>query len=67
MNKLKDRHQKFVNEEKKKDNKLEEKKQDIISSKSIASDNEKQEHLIGVSRKRSLKRKNWKKNNFISK
>ena len=61
MNKLKDRHQKLVNEEKKKNNKLEEKELDIFYSKSIISDNEKLEHLRGVYKEKVTEEKELEK------
>ena len=61
MNKLKDRHQKLVNEEKKKNNKLEEKEPDIFYSKSIISDNEKLEHLRGVYKEKVTEEKELEK------
>jgi len=67
MNKLKDKHQKLVNEEKNKDNKLEEKEIDIFSSKSnsYVSDNEKLEHLRGVYKEKVAEEKELEKKLFL--
>ena len=61
MNKLKERHQKLVNEEKKKYKKLEEKEPDIFSSKSIVSDNEELENLRGVYKEKVAETKELEK------
>jgi DNA repair exonuclease SbcCD ATPase subunit len=61
MNKLKDRHQKLVNEDKKKDNKLEEKQPDTFSSRSIVSENEKLEHLSMVYKEKVAEEKELEK------
>ena len=61
MNKLKDRHQKLVNEEKKKDGKFEKKEPDVFSSKSIVSDNEKLEHLRGMYKEKVAEAKELEK------
>jgi len=62
MDKLKDRHQKLVNEEKKKNIKSKEKEPDIFSSKSnsIIPDNEKLEHLRGVYKEKVAEEKELK-------